>query len=194
MELVCKILFCGDGAVGKTSIRRKYVGSEVNSTYLMTIGADLSIIPIQLTYKKEDYHIKAYLMDLAGQPSFKFVRKMYYKGGSAAFLVYDSTNRQSFVNIEKWANEIKENNPLFPIPMVLVANKTDLKDPNDTAHVTTIEGQELARILSFTYYSGKNWDIPYIETSAITGDNIHKAFQSITELLIDTNLTSPSSN
>lgn len=183
MDIVAKFLLCGDGLVGKTSIRRKYLGATVSSNYLMTIGADLSITTINLSLDDTAYKLKTHILDIAGQPNFKLVRGSYYKGSNAAFLVYDITDRQSFVNIEQWVNEIKLNNPMFPIPMVLVANKIDLKKSSDPSIVTDIEGQELAKILSHTYYKG-NWDVPYIETSAITGEKIHDAFHLLAKFLV----------
>ena len=183
MDIVAKILFCGDGYVGKTSIRRKFLGVTISSKYLMTIGADLSISRINFSLDDTAYNMKIYILDIAGQPNFELVRAAYYQGSNAAFLVYDITDRQSFVNIERWVNEIKLNNKLFPIPMVLVANKIDLKKSPDPSIVTDIEGRELAKILSHTYYKS-NWDVPYIETSAITGENIHDAFNLLAKSLV----------
>lgn len=186
MEILAKVMFCGDGTVGKTSIRRKYLGLDIGTNYLMTIGTDLSIVRIACSLNGTKYIVKTYLQDLAGQPNFEIVRKTYYRGSHAAFLVYDITNRQSFVNIERWANEIKTNNQLFPIPMVLVANKVDLRNRLSAEYpvVSSFEGQELAKIFSYTYYQDTKWDVPYIETSALTGENIQEAFQLLVRFLL----------
>ena len=45
-----KIVLAGDGAVGKTSIRERYMGKGFQSSYLKTIGADFAttVGPIDL--------------------------------------------------------------------------------------------------------------------------------------------------
>ena len=40
---IFKIVLIGDGAVGKTSLRRNYLGKSFRENYLMTIGADFSV-------------------------------------------------------------------------------------------------------------------------------------------------------
>ena len=41
-RLTGKVVLCGDGGVGKTSLRRAYLGQEFNSNYLETLGADFA--------------------------------------------------------------------------------------------------------------------------------------------------------
>ncbi len=38
-----KVVLLGDGAVGKTALRERYLGKEFTSSYLMTIGADFAV-------------------------------------------------------------------------------------------------------------------------------------------------------
>lgn len=45
-SLSVKIAIVGDGAVGKTSIRRAYIGDNFRSEYLLTIG---QILPLKLS-------------------------------------------------------------------------------------------------------------------------------------------------
>ena len=184
-QLIAKILFCGDAAVGKTTIRDQYLGLQVSSKYSITIGADLSIKTIDLVIGFQKYKLKLFLLDLAGQSTFDNVRSSYYKGAHAAFLVYDITNKSSFYNIKNWVKEIRTHGDTFPIPMVLVANKIDLKGnmAPGQAIVTTFEGQKFAKVLSRLFYND-TWDIPYIETSAMTGENIEVAFQLIGRFLL----------
>ena len=56
MEFIAKILFCGDGEVGKTSLRKRYMGEDFSSKYMVTIGADLSIKDIKLNINSINHH------------------------------------------------------------------------------------------------------------------------------------------
>ena len=67
---IFKVVLIGDGAVGKTSLRRNYLGKSFRENYLMTIGADFSVK--QVPY--EDYIVSLQIWDLAGQPRFSEVR------------------------------------------------------------------------------------------------------------------------
>lgn len=46
--------------------------------------------------------IKITLWDTAGQERYKALSKVYYKGASAAIVVYDITDAKSYVEVESW--------------------------------------------------------------------------------------------
>ncbi|MHA2233167.1 MAG: GTP-binding protein, partial [Candidatus Hodarchaeales archaeon] len=73
MALVCKVALLGDGAVGKTALRNRFLGKEFTGTYTMTIGADFASKLLTL----EEQELKFQIWDLAGQPRFKAVREAY---------------------------------------------------------------------------------------------------------------------
>ncbi|MHA1960627.1 MAG: Rab family GTPase [Candidatus Thorarchaeota archaeon] len=169
---IIKSVLIGDGAVGKTSIRRNYLGEEFVEGHLATIGVDLATKRVLFN----DEIVKFILWDLAGQPSFVSVRGHYYHGSNGIILVYSVTDRDSFDNASKWLVEAYRNMGPLP-PTVIVANKIDLrgKTPEENL-VTTEEGRE------FTDYFIEKLEVPAVfrETSAMTGDNIEDTF---TELL-----------
>lgn len=68
-----KIVLAGDGAVGKTAIRERYLGKGFSSNYMMTIGADFALKEAHVREKS----IKFQIWDLAGQPRFGTVRSVY---------------------------------------------------------------------------------------------------------------------
>jgi small GTP-binding protein len=184
-RLTGKIVLCGDGGVGKTSLRRAYLGQEFNSNYLETLGADFATKIITLDYKSEEYQIKYLIWDLAGQPSFNAVRTNYFKGSHAILIVYDVTNKTSYENVINWVEEIIKSLSHDGIPPIsLLGNKIDLvteKVVDD--YLTPSEGQKLAGKVSEDYFKS-NYDIPYIETSAKTGENVEKAFQLLSKHLV----------
>ena len=67
---IMKAVLIGDGAVGKTSIRRNYLGEDFIEGHLATIGVDLATKRVLF----EQDIVKFIIWDLAGQPTFEKVR------------------------------------------------------------------------------------------------------------------------
>lgn len=176
MALMMKICLLGDGAVGKTSLRRVFIGQHFIKEYIMTVGADFAIkeIAIPSEYDK-DVDLKFQIWDLAGQPRFKEVRPKYYQGVKGAILVFDVTRKDSLANLANWINELDEitNSEL---PYVIIGNKTDIRRKSK-AHVTTAQAKK---------YIDKTYNCEYLETSAKTGKNVTKAFELIGSELVKT--------
>ena len=120
---IMKSVLIGDGAVGKTSMRRNYLGEEFIEGHLATIGVDLATK--RLIFGNEV--VKFVLWDLAGQPSFKQVRGHYYHGSNGIILVYSIVDRDSFYNASKWLVEAYRNLKKLP-PTIIVGNKVDLRE------------------------------------------------------------------
>ena len=176
-----KIVLVGDGGVGKTSIARRYLGEAFRGEYKKTIGAEFYV-------KKNIYHddelgdiqIEWLIWDLAGQPTFDQVRPLYYRGAKASLVVFDITRPETYYNVPKWINEFwKHSGGVFPF--VLVGNKVDLRDAFADSAVPSRVGFEYARVTS--KYVGVQ--IPYIETSAKTGENIEQAFDFLARVIIE---------
>ncbi|MHA2232904.1 MAG: GTP-binding protein [Candidatus Hodarchaeales archaeon] len=174
----CKICLLGDGSVGKTALRERFMGKSFAGRYLMTIGADFAIMTINV----EDSQIKFQIWDLAGQPRFSSVRSLYYRGSMGALLVFDITRRDSFDNILSWIAELWEKNGKKKVPMVLLGNKIDLRDKYPEG-ITEQNGQDLAKTLSETC-SDDGFSVEYVETSAKTNQNAVRAFSLLGENIL----------
>jgi len=168
-----KFVIVGDLRVGKTSIVRRFVDKKFSKDYRSTIG--LNILSHAFEFLDNDIHIN--LWDIGAQKYFKRFRKTYYSGIQAAFIVFDLTNRESFNNIQTWYVELIDFIGGRDIPIVLVGNKKDLVDQRV---ITSEEGVSMAKYLSETGTS----KISYIETSALTGENIDDAFNLISYFYI----------
>lgn len=178
-----KIILIGDGAVGKTSIRRRYLGEGFKSDYQMTIGADLVVKDSSIIYSGGK-QIKFLLWDLAGQPRFENVRKTYYMAAVGAIVVFDATRQESFINIVKWMNELWRNNGKGPIPLVVLANKIDLCSEEGVTCVTENKAMVFVKRLSQISEKFRGFKIHYLPTSAKTGQNIDYAFELLGEEII----------
>lgn len=181
-----KVVLLGAGGVGKTSIKRIFTGQNINIQHTATIGADFII-------KDYNYHpyagapatnIRYMLYDLAGQQRFKTVRGNFIIGAHAAIFVYDISNRASLEEIPDWFMEFKavvRNN----VPLVLVANKIDLRSKLNESAVTTEEGKKFADKLSESVGFGKRNKFYFIEVSALENININALFDYISHEIYD---------
>lgn len=69
--------------------------------------------------------VKLQIWDTAGQEEFKSVSRSYYRSCAAALVVFDVTRKDTFRNVVRWVEDIK-NNSSADVVLVLVANKSDL--------------------------------------------------------------------
>lgn len=182
VKLIFKIVLIGDPAVGKTSIRRKYLGETTIKEYIYTIGADFATKRLKIS---KNLSVQYQIFDLAGQQKFDKVRASFYSGVQAAILVYDITDNNTLRNIPKWIRETKKNNDGTLETFVIVGNKIDLKDQKKSNDVLLKKiQQELSKEM------GHN--ILHISTSALTGENIDSLFKKLTyELLVAYSKDSP---
>ena len=170
---IFKIVLLGDGAVGKTALRTRYLGEGFKKSYSMTIGADFAVKRVNL----DGHEIVAQIWDLAGQIRFQSVREVYYQGATGALLVFDITRGETFENIPNWITELLENNNNRVVPMVLIGNKSDLRDENS---ITTESALEYATELS----KWAGFEIPYFETSALDGSGVEEAFLTLVKNMV----------
>ncbi len=168
-EFRYKIVMLGDGAVGKTAMTARFTQDHFDSDYKRTIGSDFAIK--RLTLEDLDAQVTLQIWDLAGQPRFESVRQGFYRGARGGLLLYDVTRRRTFMNVENWKDEAFKNLQ-NEIPLVLVANKVDLKD---SRVVSTEEGEK---------YAKKNGLI-YVESSALTGENVEEAYSTLCKKMIE---------
>jgi small GTP-binding protein len=170
-----KLCLIGNGSVGKTSIRSKYLKEGFKASYLPTLGVDFA----QKSLIHDGVPTNLVIWDIAGQPAFQSLRRRYYEGTSAILLVYSVVDRASFDNASKWLVEAHGFLGSLP-PMIVIANKIDLRSgyPKDEI-VSPEEGK------TFTDNMSQKLDTPsiFIETSALTGENIDEAFDSLVGLL-----------
>jgi small GTP-binding protein len=176
--IVLKVLLIGDGGVGKTAIRERYLGKGFDSQYILTIGADFAT--------RDDFvygtPIRYQIWDLAGQERFDGVREVYYRGALGALLVFDITRPDSYFNIPKWIKEIWKNNGRSKVPIIIVGNKIDMRDPENET-ISSKQGSLMAEKLN-KITSREGFPCHYIETSAKTGAKILDAFSLLGESIM----------
>ena len=178
--LRAKILLIGDGGVGKSSFRRAWLGQTFRTQYIMTLGADFAAKEITLFYAPTNTHftIKYQIWDLAGQPRFKVVSDLYYRGAVGALCFYDITNPDSYTNVMEWIKSYWNLNREGKRPVLIIGAKCDLRGNSDFPNqVPTQHGFDLADKLTKHVQETHKFNISYVETSALKDINVEKAFQ-----------------
>lgn len=157
-DYLFKMVLVGNSSVGKTCLFLQYSDNVFTESFMPTIGVDFRIKTMEL----DNSFIKMQIWDTAGQERFKTITSSYYKGAHGLILVFDLTDRQSFLDLDNWLVEI-EKHASERVIKLLIGNKSDL---------------EGARTVSFeeaTNYAKGN-GMKYLETSAKTGKNVTDAF------------------
>lgn len=160
-----KLVFLGDQGVGKTSMITRFMYDTFDNAYQATIGIDF----LSKTMYLEDRTVRLQLWDTAGQERFRSLIPSYIRDSSVAVVVYDITNRASFLNTSKWIEDVRTERGQ-DVVIMLVGNKTDI---SDRRQVAIEEGSDKA----------KEENVLFIETSAKEGYNIKALFRKLATVL-----------
>ena len=163
-----KLITLGDSMVGKTSLILRFLENLFTPNYLSTIGFDLKKKMVKLDNGEK---IKLVIYDTAGQERFKSLSRNYIKKADGILVVYDITNKQSFINVENWIKCAKEE-ITKEIPIYLVGNKSDLEEER---MIKTEDGDNIAIQYGLKFY----------ETSCQNGNNVEKCFTDLAKEVIN---------
>ncbi|MHA1212024.1 MAG: Rab family GTPase [Candidatus Heimdallarchaeota archaeon] len=179
-DFLWKIVLAGDSFSGKTTIRKRAMGEHFAEEYISTVGADFSSYKL----KYGDLTIGFQVWDLAGQDKYKYIRSSFYGGATGCFLVFDTTNPKSMRNLSSWVDEaIRYSNGTIEI-FIICANKIDLINRREISRET---GEKYAQALR----ESSGLQCEYIETSALTGENVNIAFDKMAKCLLEREGVSP---
>ena len=161
-----RIVLIGNSYVGKTALIMRYVNKAIEDHYQETIGAAFHTFQSKINDKQYTFQV----WDTAGQEKYRSLGPVYYRNAQAAILVFDLTERQSFLDLPEWIKEFRGtagNNPLI----FIVGNKADLEDQ------IKVEQDEISK------FAEKEGYIFFI-TSAVSGLNVDFLFQTIAEQIV----------
>lgn len=164
VDFLYKIVFLGEGAVGKTSLVGRYVYDSFEHDYLATIGTDIHVKMVNV----DDTVVKLVIWDIAGQDNFAQLRRAYYMNASAAFFVFDTTRPETIERVDDWLNALFT--VTGKIPLVLLENKVDLESAIEEAMKDAVK---------------KKHGVPIISTSAKEDTNVEEAFREMTRDILE---------
>lgn len=198
-----KILLLGDGAVGKTSLVRRFVEQRFDESYKMTIGVNVK------KRELEEMDMTMMIWDIYGQQLNRELHSTNYSGADGALIVYDLIRYQTFESLDGWLDNVFS--VTGNIPFVVLGNKYDLiqgfeKSGEDKTFDEYVEENHLEMIESHQRLYGEDPEfsrVPikdleewvedkedrtdlrfsYYLTSAKTGENVEEAFRSLGSML-----------
>ena len=160
-----KLVFLGDQFVGKTSIITRFMYDTFDKQYQATIGIDF----LSKTMPLEDRSVRLQLWDTAGQERFRSLIPSYIRDSAAAIVVYDITNRASFMATFSWMQDVRQERG-NDLVICLVGNKSDIGEKRE---VSSDEAQEKAA----------EYNAMFMEVSAKVGTNIKSLFRKVANAL-----------
>ena len=110
---------------------------------------------------------------------FRSLTQSFFRNCAGFLLLFDTTNKQSFFNVRCWLEQIKFSSESEDANVLLVGNKVDLVDER-------VVQTEDAKIFA------KQFRLPYVETSVLTGVNIAEAVHKLLERTLKAINKSPS--
>jgi GTPase SAR1 family protein len=137
----------------------------------------------------EDSLVGINVWTFEGSQAARIPRQEFFTGTGIAVLVYSVADRWSFDSLDFWVKELT-NTFLVPPPMIIVGNKTDLRDhpvygddEEFDPPVTTEEGEEFCRKMAKQLgESASAHPIIFMETSSITGVGISEFLSTMIDL------------
>lgn len=99
---------------------------------------------VKRSFTIDNKKVKAIIWDTAGQDRFRSIATSFYRGSSAALLVYDITNEKTFENIGRWLEDVKKYGDVNMV-FCLVGNKCDLESQRK---VSVDAGKEYASTMT----------------------------------------------
>jgi small GTP-binding protein len=174
-KIKCVVVGCN--FVGKTSLIRRYVTHKFSTDYQATIGMDITVKDLDLSFGLLTHHVTISLHDLAGQYRFESLHKNFLRGADAAIIVVAQNEPDSLygkkdvhsekvISIKDWVDRIDEANKPKYVPKIIVINKCDLPE-------NLINDEEIKVICERSKILGA------YRTSAKTGENVSKVFQTV---------------
>ena len=111
--------------------------------------------------------IKLQLWDTAGQERFQSITYSYFKDAHGVLIIFDLSDKQSFLNVERWI-KLMQDNQATSVLKVLIGNKSDLQKE--------VEKEEIQTLCC-------EFKLPYFEVSAKIGQNISEPFEFMAKLV-----------
>jgi small GTP-binding protein len=171
-----KIVIAGAKDVGKSSLIARFCDNVFKEDMKATIGVDFKRKNITVKGAHNDISIELNIWDFAGEEKYRTLFPSYAHGASAAFILFDTSNKDSLNDIDSWIEIIDEN--AFPnIVKQVIGTKIDL-----------IAERQVSKEAAADFCKKYDWCETIISTSSKTGENVEEAFLEVVKEIIKRNL------
>ena len=176
-----KIVLLGDSAVGKTSLARRCVFDIYEDSYVTTIGSKVTRKEFRVPRPDKTVTLTLMIWDILGREGYTSLHARTFAGVHGAILVSDLTRKETLRSLERYWIPL-----LFKVvdkvPLIFVGNKSDKVDEHE------FQPEQLAEIASRRNLGMEDVLPPglvtHYATSAKTGENVEKAFESLGHLVL----------
>ena len=169
-----KIVVCGNGSVGKSSIIQRLVNDGFAKVYKQTIGCDFFVKQLEI---KGDKRANLQVWDVGGQSVSSPNLPNYLNGSSAVMFCYDITDAQSLDDLDDWVRRVEAIDASKRPTCYLLGNKIDLA----TERMVSVGAHE-------SWVARKGFAGDFF-VSARSGENVTKSFYVVAAKAIGVTLT-----
>ena len=159
-QKVAKTVIVGDASVGKTCLARRAFTKNFDPRTEPTMGSEFFE---GVRKMKDGTTLKFEIWDTAGQEVYRALAPVFFKEAVIAILVYDVTRPETLSALDYYVDTLHELTPNCFI--AIVGNKIDLN-----RQVPFADGSAYAQKVKTDFY---------METSALTGENVEQLFDCL---------------
>jgi len=116
-----------------------------------TIGVEF----LKTTIKISNQSVNLQFWDITGSSRIHWLRSACYRRTYAVFVVYDITNKESFLHVQERVDKFWESDE-FGAQIVLVGNKCDLEDERQVSYEEAREFAE-KKIINLLKFPQRHW-------------------------------------
>jgi len=171
-----KIIIAGAKDVGKSSLIARFCDNIFKEDMKATIGVDFKRKNITLEGAHNDINLELNIWDFAGEEKYRTLFPSYVHGASAAFILFDTTNKDTLNDIDNWI-EIIEKSATPNMVKHIIATKVDLKSERKVSKKEALD-----------FCKKYDWCETITSTSSKTGENVEEAFLYVVRKIIEKNL------
>ena len=171
-----KIIIAGAKDVGKSSLIARFCDNVFKEDMKATIGVDFKRKNITIRGAHGEISLELNIWDFAGEEKYRTLFPAYAHGASAAFILFDTTRRDTLKDVDNWV-EIIDKNAYSNIVKQIIATKIDLKGKRE---VSKKEAEE--------FFKKYDWATNITSISSKTGENVENAFIRVVKEIIKNNL------
>lgn len=173
MEYKLKVCLIGEGAVGKTSLIRRFVHDEFDDKYIASVGMKTTKKTLRAIHPETGTPVEMSLLiwDIMGQSVFrKLLGESYFHGSDGFIAICDVTRLDTLYALQEWVRVAFKTTG--EVPIIFLGNKCDLGDRQE------IFSEDINAYASFLPNAS------VFLSSAKTGENVEMAFRTLCEYVL----------
>ena len=166
---IYRVVLLGKQATGKTCIIAQFINGSFDPETISSLTAQFIRKTIQFA---DGRNITLDIWDTAGQEKYRAIAKIYYKEARAVILVYDITDKSSFIEMkEYWYEQVK----LYAKKDVIFAVAANKNDLDEERKISDEEGRKFANEIGAIFAS----------TSAKSASGIQALFDNVGQKILN---------